>query len=119
MQSRKPIALHNYSGQVGREYPWLFIVIDWARALTFRVRKQFNMPLDTFVEVVARAVGQFVVDVLFVGVFYWPGWVILRTITFGRYPPSQPHSHNREFVAAIGFSAFLVCATLYFSNALI
>jgi hypothetical protein len=52
------------------------------------------MALDAIVEIAFRIVVQFVIEVLFVGIFYWPGWLILRVITIGRYPPqqSQPHS---------------------------
>jgi hypothetical protein len=43
------------------------------------------MALDALIEVAARAVGQFVTEVLLVGIFYWPGWIILRAITLGRF----------------------------------
>jgi hypothetical protein len=71
------------------------------------------MALDAIVEVVARVVGQFVVDVVLVGVFYWPGWIILRMVTFGRYPPSQAQPHNREFVAVVALAVLLAGVTLH------
>ncbi|ARU31586.1 hypothetical protein CAP31_07740 [Sulfuriferula sp. AH1] len=75
------------------------------------------MALDAIAEIVIRVIGQFVAEVLFVGIFYWPGWVILRVLTLGRYPPPQEHPHNREFVAIVAFAALLVGLTLYFSGA--
>jgi hypothetical protein len=43
------------------------------------------MALDAIFEVVVRIIAELVVEVLFVGVFYWPGWIILRVLTLGRY----------------------------------
>ena len=38
--------------------------------------------------------AEFITDVLveyiYCRLFYWPGWLILRVLTFGKYPPSQP-----------------------------
>ena len=46
-------------------------------------------------------------------VFYWPGWVLLRGISFGNYPPIEGSPHNREFVAAIGlFSTLGIIMTI-------
>lgn len=59
------------------------------------------MALDAIFEVVVRIIAEPVVEVLFVGVFYWPGWIILRVLTLGRYPPSQSDKHNREFVSIV------------------
>ena len=66
------------------------------------------MALDAIAEVAVKAVGQFLLQVVFVGIFYWPGWLILWALTFGRYPPKKPESHSEEFVAACGFAAILV-----------
>lgn len=74
------------------------------------------MAIDAIAEVVVRAIAQFVIDVLFVGIFYWPGWIILRVLTLGRYPPAQSHPHNRELVAVAAFAALLTGVTLYFSG---
>ncbi len=70
------------------------------------------MALDAIVEVVARAVGGFLFEVVFVGVFYWPGWLLLRTLTLGRYPPKKHEPHSKEFVATFGCVAILVAALL-------
>ena len=74
------------------------------------------MALDTIVEVVARAVAEFA-EYWFVGIFYWPGWLILRLTTFGRYPPPQDVPHNREFVAVVALAAILAAVTFYYSYA--
>ena len=73
------------------------------------------MALDAIAEVVLRVVGNFIVEVLFVGIFYWPGWLVLRVVTLGRYPPVQSCAHNREFVAMVAVVVLLVGVTVYFS----
>jgi hypothetical protein len=75
------------------------------------------MALDAIVEVVARIAGQVFIDVVLVGVFYWPGWLILRMVTLGRYPPPKGQPHNREFVAVVALAVFLAGVSLYFSGA--
>ena len=64
--------------------------------------------MDTIAEFVVRVVGSFIVEVVFVGIFYWPGWLLLRVITFGRYPPGKSQPHSKEFVAGVGLAAILV-----------
>jgi hypothetical protein len=64
--------------------------------------------------VIGRAIGK-LIGVLFVG-FYWLGWVVLRTVTFGRYPPPQTERHNREFVAMVAFAMLLAGVTFYYSG---
>ena len=53
------------------------------------------MVFDAIAEIIFRTVGEFVVDVLVVGLFYRPGWFILRIVTLGRYAPLQTTPHNR------------------------
>ncbi|WP_211097339.1 hypothetical protein [Herbaspirillum sp. ST 5-3] len=65
------------------------------------------MALDAIVEIVAKAAGQILGEVV-VATFYWPGWLILRALTFGRYPPEKSKLHNKEFVAIFGLAAILV-----------
>ncbi len=74
------------------------------------------MALDVIAEAVT-IVGQFIIDVLLVGIFYWPGWVILRVVTFGRYPPLQSESHNRQLVAMVALAALLAGVAFYYSGA--
>lgn len=75
------------------------------------------MALDAIAEVVVRVVGQVLVEVVFVGIFYWPGWLILRLLTLGSYPPPQSQPHNREFVAMVALAALLAGLTIHFSGA--
>jgi hypothetical protein len=65
--------------------------------------------LDALAEVVLRTIGNAFVEIVFVGVFYWPGWLMLKALTMGRYPPKKPHPHSDEFVGVFGFVAILVC----------
>jgi len=76
------------------------------------------MAFDAIAEFVVRAIAQFVVEVLFVGVFYWPGWVVLRSLTLGRYPPPQSQPHNREFVAIVACAVLVAGVTLHYSGSL-
>jgi len=72
------------------------------------------MALDTLIEVAGRAIAQFVLERIIVGVFYWPGWFVLRIITLGHYPPSQTTPHNREFVALFAVAISLAAITIYY-----
>jgi len=79
------------------------------------------MALGAIAETIARIVVGLVVDhvvaPLFYVVFvmlYWCGWVVLRTVTLGRYPPSQAVPHNREFVAVVALATVLTGVTLYY-----
>lgn len=74
------------------------------------------MALNALAEIAIRVAGQFVIEVLFVGIFYWPGWLILRVLTIGRYPPQQAQTHSREFVAMVAFVVFLIGLTVHFSG---
>jgi hypothetical protein len=47
-------------------------------------------------------------EVLFGIIFYWPGWLLLRLITLGRYPPKQSVPHNRYAVASFAMAVLLV-----------
>ena len=69
------------------------------------------MPLDVIVEAAGRAL----LEVVLVGIFYWPGWVILRAVTLGRYPPSRGTPHNEMLVASVGLTIFIAALVVYFS----
>lgn len=66
-------------------FDWIFDVIGWI------VRVLFFQVLAT----------------LFEKLFYWPGWLLLRLITWGRYPPPAGARHDR---AAVALFAFIVIA---------
>lgn len=71
--------------------------------------------LDALFEAAARFVGSFLVEFVFYTVFYSIGWVMLKTITLGRYPPQRPARHNEELVAVFPIVTLLVGVTLAFS----
>jgi len=39
--------------------------------------------------------------------FYWPGWLLLRILTVGRYPPKQGVEHNRFAIAVFAMVAII------------
>ena len=66
------------------------------------------MALDALAEIVVRAVGYLVFEVIIVKIFYWPGWLILRVITLGRYPPAYEQSDHRQKVGFFGMIVVLI-----------
>jgi hypothetical protein len=75
------------------------------------------MALDAIAGFVVRTVGPLVLELLFVRVFYWPGWFVLRIVTLGRYPPADGVRHGRELVAVFGFAVLLLGLTIAFDFA--
>ncbi len=56
-----------------------------------------------------------VLEVVLVGVFYWPGWLVLRLVTAGRYPLSNGGQHDKVFVAAIGLASVAAWLAIVFA----
>ena len=54
-------------------------------------------------------------EVVLVGVFYWPGWLVLRLVTAGRYPLSNGSQHDKVFVAAIGLASVATWVAIVFA----
>jgi len=71
--------------------------------------------LDAVAEFLFRTVGAFLLELLIITIGYWPGWLILRILTLGVYPPPRPTPHNEYFVGAIPYITFLVWLTLHYS----
>jgi hypothetical protein len=69
------------------------------------------MPLDVIIEAAGRAI----LEVVLVGIFYWPGWLILRAVTLGRYPPVRGTPHNQMFVAVVALATLLGSLAIYYS----
>ncbi|MCZ4303262.1 hypothetical protein O4G98_00800 [Zoogloeaceae bacterium G21618-S1] len=67
--------------------------------------------LDTLFEVVASVLVEF----LFYTVLYGVGWVMLKAITLGGYPPKRSQKHNQELVALFPVATFFVGAAVLFS----
>ena len=66
-------------------------------------------------DAVFEAIFEFIFEKVLVGVFYWPGWLVLRVVTWGRYPPSRPDPHNETFVAVMGLATVLALLTFILS----
>ncbi len=49
----------------------------------------------------------FMLNLLTVGLFYLPGWLALRVLTLGRYPPPRGEPHSEEAVAFAGLIAVI------------
>ena len=64
------------------------------------------------IEAVFNFVSSWLVEVLLTVVFYWPGWLALRLVTLGRYPPRPKQTHNVAFVSTIGFAVLLAALTI-------
>ena len=67
--------------------------------------------LDALVEMV----GRFVVEVLFYTVLYGIGWIMLKAITLGRYPPPHDVKHNQELVALFPVATLFAGLTFAFA----
>ena len=63
----------------------------------------------------AELITDFLVEYVYYRLFYWPGWLILRVLTLGKYPPPQTEPHNRIFVASIPLLVVLAAITVYYS----
>lgn len=45
-------------------------------------------------------------------IFYWPGWLVLKIISFGNYPPEQTVEHNRFAVAVFAIIVLVLLVAL-------
>jgi hypothetical protein len=48
-----------------------------------------------------------------IAIFYWPGRIILRLLTKGRYPPAGKEDHDVELVALIALAILLITISIY------
>lgn len=55
----------------------------------------------------------FVLNLLTVGLFYLPGWLVLKVLTLGRYPPPRGEPHSEEVVALTGMAAVLLALIVW------
>ena len=58
----------------------------------------------------------FFVEILLGLIFYWPGWLMLRILTLGHYPPSQEAQHNRGGVAFFAIAVLIVTTMTIINN---
>lgn len=59
-----------------------------------------------------RFIGQFIVEVIAEIVLHKTGWLFLRLVTLGRYPPPDPRPYAEGFVIAAGIVVWAVIAAL-------
>jgi hypothetical protein len=71
----------------------------------------FTDMLDALIEFVVR----FVVEFVFYTILYAIGWVMLKTVTLGRYPPPRSEKHNEELVALFPVATLFVWLALALS----
>jgi hypothetical protein len=45
-------------------------------------------------------------------IFYWPGWLMLRLITCGRYPPQEGVKHNQFAVGLFALTVTISASAL-------
>lgn len=45
-------------------------------------------------------------------IFYWPGWLLLKVISLGNYPPEQTVEHNRFAVAVFAIVALVLLVAM-------
>jgi hypothetical protein len=55
----------------------------------------------------------FFVDFLLGIIFYWPGWLMLRILSAGHYPPVQTEQHNRNAVGFFAIAVFIVTVVTF------
>lgn len=67
--------------------------------------------LDALFEIV----GRILVEFLFYTVSYWVGWLMLKVITLGHYPPQKPARHSEELVAIFPIASLFVGLAFMFS----
>jgi hypothetical protein len=71
--------------------------------------------MDAIAEAFARFLIDFIVEMVVVPVGYWPGWLVLKVITLGKYPPPKPKAHNKYAVAAVPYIGLIIGCTVYYS----
>ena len=67
--------------------------------------------LEALFELFARFVVEFVFDTVLYGI----GWLMLKAITLGHYPPPRTEKHNQGLVALFPVATLFVGLTLAFS----
>lgn len=75
------------------------------------VRYRFAPMLDALLEWIAR----FLVEFAFYTVLYGIGWLMLKSLTLGQYPPAPPVRHNKELVALFPVASLFLGLTFAYS----
>lgn len=69
--------------------------------------------MDALLEGIGRFIANFIFGTILELIFYWPGWLMLRLVTFGKYPPAQREKHNRAGVAWFGLIVIVIGIASY------
>lgn len=73
------------------------------------------MVLEAIVEFLFSVIAQLLMEVLLICIGYWPGWLILKILTLGKYPPPGAEKHNEYFVGCIPYFLLLILLTIHYS----
>jgi len=66
--------------------------------------------MEEIVSLVARFIGDAVLEIVIGRLFFWIGWPFVKLATFGKYPGKCPRGNAREeiYVACIGLAVFVI-----------
>lgn len=56
-----------------------------------------------------------ILGALAAAIFYWPGWLALRIVTIGHYPPPKGVKHNTGFVITFGMALLIAALGFIYS----
>jgi hypothetical protein len=71
--------------------------------------------MDTLFEAFARFLADTLLEFFVVRLGYWPGWLICKIVTLGRYP-DKAVPHNRYFVGWIPWLIAVAALTVHMSK---
>ena len=71
--------------------------------------------LETIAEAVARFFLWLFAVLYIERIFYPIGWLMLKIVTLGRYPPPSPSERTREFISLLPLVVALAGVTIWFS----
>jgi hypothetical protein len=66
--------------------------------------------MEEIVSLVARFIGDAVLEIVIGRLFFWIGWPFVKLATFGKYPGKFPKENSREeiYVACVGLAVFVI-----------
>jgi hypothetical protein len=63
---------------------------------------------------IIRMIAYQILGKLIEKLFYWPGWLLLRLVTFGQYPQSGALKHDRFAVALFAVTVIAFASVLIY-----
>src|SRR4051812_43862126 len=96
-----------------------FHSIEDASVASLRTHLEFGTKVR-MLEIIVEAVGRFALWLfgtlgIVTAVFYPVGWLMLKIVTFGRYPPPSVSQRTKEIIALLPFVFGLVWITVALS----